>query len=97
MRTSARDTGTSPYDLRRLVVDEGPTPLDEIIEEAVERGEIPPGPHAQRVVTVAFDLFRHEALMRLGPVPDEVMVGIVDEVFLPLVTGSAAARRTADS
>jgi hypothetical protein len=49
------------------------------------------------VVTVAFDLFRHEALMRLGPVPDEVMVGIVDEVFLPLVTGSAAARRTADS
>ena len=35
---------------------------------------------------MAFDLFRHEALMRSGPVPDDVMVSIVDEIFLPLAT-----------
>jgi len=33
----------------------------------------------------AFDLFRSEAILRLGPVPDEEIVAIVDEVFLPLV------------
>ena len=81
-----QETGTSPYDLRRLVIDEGPTVLDVMIEQAVERGEIPPGPVSARVVNVGFDLFRHEALMRLGPVPDDVLESIVDEVFLPLVT-----------
>ncbi|GAA4719317.1 TetR/AcrR family transcriptional regulator [Nocardioides conyzicola] len=80
------ETGTAPYDLRRLVLEDGPTVLDEIIERAVERGEVDPERLTPRVVTVAFDLFRHEALMRLGPVPDDVMVAIVDEVFLPLVT-----------
>jgi hypothetical protein len=33
-----------------------------------------------------FDLFRHEAMMTLGPVPDEVLDQILDDVFLPLVT-----------
>jgi AcrR family transcriptional regulator len=86
-----QETGTTPYDLRRLVVDEGPTALDDIIADAVARGEVPAGPLSPRVVAVGFDLFRHEALMRLGPVPDEVMVSIVDEVFLPLVTGSVTS------
>lgn len=83
-----QETGTSPYDLRRRIVDDGPTMLDVMVDRARERGEVPPGPVSARVVNVAFDLFRHEALMRLGPVPDDVMVSIVDEVFLPLVTGS---------
>ncbi|MDF1602637.1 TetR/AcrR family transcriptional regulator [Nocardioides sp. YIM 152315] len=82
-----QETGTTPYDLRRLVLHDGPTVLDVVVEQAVARGEIaatlPP-----RVVDVAFDLFRHEALMRLGPVPDAVLVEIVDEIFLPLATGS---------
>ena len=81
-----QETGTAPYDLRRLVLDDGPTVLDEIIDHAAERGEIDPERLTPRVVAVAFDLFRHEALMRLGPVPDDVMVSIVDEVFLPLAT-----------
>jgi AcrR family transcriptional regulator len=82
-----QETGTSPYDLRELVLDDGPTVLDVIVGQAVERGEVDRERLTPRVVTVAFDLFRHEALMRLGPVPDDVMVSIVDEVFLPLATG----------
>ncbi|GAA4760616.1 TetR/AcrR family transcriptional regulator [Nocardioides endophyticus] len=81
-----QETGTSPYDLRRLVLDDGPTVLDVIIDQAVERGEVEREGLTPRVVNVAFDLFRHEALMRLGRVPDDVMVSIVDEVFLPLAT-----------
>jgi AcrR family transcriptional regulator len=82
-----QETGTSPYDLRELVLDDGPTVLDVIVDQAVERGEVARERLTPRVMTVAFDLFRHEALMRLGPVPDDVMVSIVDEVFLPLATG----------
>jgi AcrR family transcriptional regulator len=82
-----QETGTTPYDLRRLVLDDGPTVLDVMIDQAVERGEVDRSRLTPRVVNVAFDLFRHEALMRLGPVPDEVMVSIVDEVFVPLATG----------
>lgn len=86
-----QETGTTPYDLRRLVIDErAPDVLDIIVEEAVERGEAQPGRLSPRVVRVAFDLFRHEALMRLGPVPDEVLVEIVDEIFLPLVSRPGA-------
>ena len=86
------ETGTTPYDLRRLVVDDdAPSVLDAILAEARERGEIPDG-LSRRVTSVAFDLFRHEALMRLGPVPEEVLVEIVDDVFLPLVTGSVGSR-----
>ncbi len=83
-----QETGTSPYDLRSLVIDDqAPTVLDAIVEQAVERGEVPAEALTPRVRTVAFDLFRHEALMRLGPVPDDVLVEIVDDIFLPLATG----------
>lgn len=82
-----QETGTSPYDLRGLVIDDqAPTVLDVIVERAVERGEVSAEALTPRVRTVAFDLFRHEALMRLGPVPDDVFVEIVDDIFLPLVT-----------
>ena len=83
-----QETGTTPYDLRRLVIDDDAlSVLDVIVAQAVDRGEVPAG-LSPRVVNVAFDLFRHEALMRLGRVPDDVLVSIVDEVFLPLATGS---------
>jgi AcrR family transcriptional regulator len=82
-----QETGTTPYDLRRLVLDDGPTAIDVVIDQAVERGEVDRARLTARVVNVAFDLFRGEALMRLGQVPDEVMESIVDEIFLPLATG----------
>jgi AcrR family transcriptional regulator len=82
-----QETGTSPYDLRSLVIDDqAPTVLDVIVDQAVQRGELRADELPPRVRTVAFDLFRHEALMTLGSVPDETLVSIVDEVFLPLAT-----------
>ena len=64
-----QETGTSPYDLRRLVIDDGPTVLDGIVEQRDRAGRGRAEAMTPRVRNVAFDLFRHEALMRLGPVP----------------------------
>jgi AcrR family transcriptional regulator len=82
-----QETGTTPYDLRGLVVAESINSLDVILERAVERGEVDRERLTPRVRTLVPDLFRNEAMMRLGQVPDEVLVSILDEVFLPLATG----------
>jgi hypothetical protein len=49
------------------------------------RGEIAPWVLGSRRATVAVDLLRNDFLLRWDPVPDEVLVEIVDEVYLPLL------------
>lgn len=57
-----------------------------ILERAVERGEASPGALRPRVATVAIVLLRNEFVVRGVPTaPDDVLVEIVDEVYLPLV------------
>ena len=61
-----------------------------MLERAVARGEAPPAAARPRVATVPIMLLRAEYAMRGVPsVPDEVLIDIVDEVFLPLVRGRA--------
>ncbi len=81
-----QETGTSPADLRREMFGDEPTTFDMVIERAVARAEIDASRLTPRLRSLAFDLYRHEALMTLEPVPDEVIDQILDEVFLPLVT-----------
>lgn len=59
--------------------------LDQVIARAVARGEVRPGQVSGRVARLPVDLFRHELLMTLRPVADEVIEEIVDDIFLPLV------------
>lgn len=59
--------------------------MDTVLARAVERGEADPARLTPRVRSVAVDLFRHDLLMTAAPLPDEELVAIVDEVFLPLV------------
>ncbi|WP_116111402.1 TetR/AcrR family transcriptional regulator [Amycolatopsis ruanii] len=68
-----------------------------ILERAVQRGEAAPGALRPRIATVAIVLLRNEFVVRGVPTaPDDVLVEIVDEVYLPLVRASSAARsRTA--
>jgi AcrR family transcriptional regulator len=80
-----QETGTTPAELREVLVGDRMTLLDVVLERAAERGEVDPARLSPRVRSVPFDLFRHEALMTLAPVPDAVIEEIVDEVFLPLV------------
>lgn len=86
-----QETGTSPAVLRGAVLGGEPSELDVIVDRAIERGEVDGSRITPRLRTLAFDLFRHEALMTLAPVPDEVIVEIVDEVFLPLVAPRASS------
>lgn len=79
------ETGTSPADLRKDLFTDRPPSTDVVIDRAVERGEIDPARLTPRVRSVAFDLYRHQALMTLEPVPQPVIEAILDEVFLPLV------------
>lgn len=57
-----------------------------VLGRAVARGEAPPECLHPRVATVAVVLLRNEFVLRGVPTaPDDVLVEIVDEVYLPLV------------
>ncbi|GAA2014898.1 TetR/AcrR family transcriptional regulator [Microbacterium ulmi] len=80
------ESGGSFADLRRQMIGTRTRgALDDVIDRAAARGEIDPARLTPRVRTVAFDLFRHHLLLNLTPMPDDDIVGIVDEIFLPLV------------
>ncbi len=66
-----------------------------VLGRAVARGEARPEALHPRVATVAVVLLRNEYVSRGVPTaPDDVLVEIVDEVYLPLVRGRGVA--TAD-
>lgn len=81
-----QETGTRPADLREAAIGDRSSVFDLIIDRAIARGEIDPDRLTPRMRTLPFDLYRHEALMTLKPVPDDVIESIVDEIFLPLVS-----------
>lgn len=86
------ETGTTFADLRREVFRERQTSsVDTILERGIARGEIDPARATPRIRSLPFDLFRHEVLMTLRPVPDAVIDEIVDEIFMPLVASHPPA------
>jgi AcrR family transcriptional regulator len=80
-----QQTGLSPADLREQLIDGSVDPIRVILDQAVARGEISESRITPRIVRLPLDLLRHESLMTLKPVPDETLVEIVDELFIPLV------------
>ncbi|ADP82444.1 TetR/AcrR family transcriptional regulator [Pseudofrankia inefficax] len=80
-----QETGTSPADLRQFAHDGRRSSVDVLFDRAAARGEIGPEGLSDRLRALPFDLLRHEFLMTLAPVPDQVLVEIVDTIFLPLV------------
>ena len=87
-----RETGTSPADLREVVLAGRTSTLDTVYERAVARGEVDAALLTPRIRSLPIDLFRHEVLMTLKPVPQQTIDGIVDEVLLPLLRSGAAGR-----
>ncbi|MFI6740876.1 TetR/AcrR family transcriptional regulator [Nonomuraea sp. NPDC050451] len=86
-----RDAGTSFSELRDTLLPPGQaTAFDMIVARAVERGELPDVSRSSRVVNLPFDLLRHDLLTTMRAVPDESIVEIVDEVWLPLLGVSGA-------
>jgi AcrR family transcriptional regulator len=58
-----------------------------IVRRAAERGEIPTADVPDRVLTAPTNLLRHEMLFTREPVAASTLTSLVDDVFLPLVTG----------
>ncbi|WP_405950624.1 TetR/AcrR family transcriptional regulator [Streptomyces prunicolor] len=58
-----------------------------LLQRAVKRGEIPTADLPRRAVTVPADLLRYEMVLSRDPVADATLVGIVDDVYLPLLAG----------
>jgi AcrR family transcriptional regulator len=80
-----READTNLAELSAYVLGGRDRVLDQVIEQAVVRGEIRPGQVSERVARVPVELFRYQLMMTLRPVPDQVIEEIVDDVFLPLV------------
>jgi AcrR family transcriptional regulator len=78
-------TGLAPADLRKLFLEGRPSATARAIERAVARGEIDPARLTPRIASLPYDLWRHEVMMTLKPVPDHVLRQIVDDIFIPLV------------
>jgi AcrR family transcriptional regulator len=82
-------TGLSPADLRNEFLSGRASATELALQRAVGRGEIEPTRLTPRIADLPFDLWRHEVLMTLKPVPDHVLRQIVDDIFIPLVTPAA--------
>ncbi|HEX3588284.1 MAG TPA: TetR/AcrR family transcriptional regulator [Pseudonocardiaceae bacterium] len=74
--------------LRERAVDGGTDVWLALLRRAVDRGEAADAALHPRVATVALSLLRNEYVTRgMARIPDDVVVEIVDEVFLPLIRG----------
>jgi AcrR family transcriptional regulator len=83
-------TGLTPAEVRAKVLSDRPLWSNEIFRRAHERGEIDLDTIPHAVLTMPFDLIRHDLLMTLKPVPQERIRSIIDDLFLPLVAAHRA-------
>ena len=83
-----QQTGRSLADIRKFVQGDRDAVLEQIIQRAIERGEIQPEQVTDRIARLPVELFRYEILMTLQPLPDAAIEEIVDTIFLPLLASS---------
>ncbi|RIX30405.1 TetR/AcrR family transcriptional regulator [Amnibacterium setariae] len=87
MANIASDDGLSPADLRVRLLGERTTGGQVLLERAVRRGEVPDVPRSPGLVSMPYDLFRHDLTMTLARVPERRLLEIVDDLWLPLIRG----------
>jgi AcrR family transcriptional regulator len=84
-------SGLTPAEVRDQLIEGRPLQSAEIYRRAHERGEIDLDRIPRAVLTMPFDLMRHDMLMTYKPILDERILEIVDDLFLPLVAASQPA------
>jgi hypothetical protein len=84
-------------ELRRYSHGTGRTTMREITRRAVARGEINAGAVTPRRLDVAQAMLRQQFLFLGAPIPDHVIVEIVDEVIMPLFSSPTPTARTGSS
>ena len=87
-------TGPTPAELREAFLSQrdSASAVQQVVNRAVERGEVDSARLTPRIIALPFDLFRNEWMMTLKLVPDHVLRQIVDDIFIPLVTAQPPAR-----
>jgi len=78
-------TGLTPAQVREKILADRPLHSDQIFARAHERGEIDLDRIPPAVLTMPFDLIRHDMLMTYKPIPPGRVLAIVDDLFMPLV------------
>lgn len=80
------DSGLTPAQARERVMGEPLRPQDRaVFRRAAGRGELDLERTPADVLSLPFDLVRHDLVMYLGPLEHTRIVSIVDDLFLPLV------------
>lgn len=85
MANIASDTGLSPAALRDRLLGDRAGSGTVLLDRAVARGEIPARERPAGLITMPFDLFRHDLLLTLARVPERRILEIVDDLWLPLI------------
>jgi AcrR family transcriptional regulator len=75
--------------LRRYTRGRSVAAMRDIVRQAMEGGELPPAMITARQLEAGLSVMRFHFLVHGGPVPDQVIVEIVDEVVLPLLHAAA--------
>ena len=78
-------TSLTPAQVREKVMADRPPRSAQVFTRAHERGEIELDRIPPAVLTMPFDLIRHDMLMTYKPIPPERILAIVDDLFMPLV------------
>lgn len=81
-------TGLTPAEVREKIMPDRPLRSDQVFAQAHARGEIDLGRIPPAVLTMPFDLVRHDMLMTYKRIPPERVREIVDDLFMPLVANS---------
>jgi hypothetical protein len=75
--------------LRRYTRGRSVAAMEEVVRRALERGELLPSPITARQLEAGLSVMRFHFLTHGPPVPDQVIVEIIDEVVLPLLHAAA--------
>jgi len=78
-------TGLTPAQVREKILADRPLQSAQVFARAHERGEIDLDRVPPAVLTMPFDLIRHDMLMTYKPIPPERVLAIVDDLFMPVV------------
>ena len=78
-------SGLTPAEVRARIIENRPVWSHEIYRRAHERGEIDLEKLPPAVLSMPFDLMRHDMLMTLNPASADRITTIVDDLFLPLI------------
>jgi AcrR family transcriptional regulator len=83
--------------VRPFLADPLLAPMMEVLRRAAVRGDIPVAALTPRVAAVGPDVVRQHSMINGTPIPDEVIVEIVDVVVLPLLRGTGIPMETASA